>query len=80
MHFLVIIWKLDRQTCIRDDLNLYLFHMWMEIHKIVKITTIRFDKVIIALADPSSSEVDDQSDSVKMCGSSVVWMWAAPVL
>ena len=69
-----------KQNFTTDDLNLYLFHMQIEIPKSVKITTIRKNKVIIVLADPSSLMSQARGERVKMYCSCVVQIWQASVL
>ena len=58
MCFLITIWKKgsrNKHIYTRDNVSLYLFNIQMEIPKTVKMTTIKVDKVLIVLADSSSS-------------------------
>ena len=66
-------------TSINDDLSLYVFQIHIEMHKIVKITTLGVKNVIIYLAALSFSVMDNNYNNMKIQYSGVVCGWAASV-
>ena len=73
-------WDNIEQNLIRNNLNLYHFHIQMEIPKILKIAKFRVEKVRISLAGPTYSESEGRDGMVKMCWSGVVCIWETSVL